>query len=1014
MKINLQKLKKICSLAVLVSSVGANITAQTFNFTGAVQNYTVPPLCTVINVTVSGAQGGGSGGLGARYTSSMAVTPGQVLQIYVGGAGTNTSVVNVGGFNGGGGEFGNFGNEGSGGGATDIRVAPYALANRMIVAGGGGGQGGYAGGAGGNGGLLGATGGAGQPPCTGGNGGTASSGGTGGLPNGACGAGSAGVLGIGGAGGSCSYGGGGGGGGYYGGGGGGSDSDPCCADAAGGGGGSSFCFYAGGVCTDGVKSGNGEVIIQAIIPGGAALNFDGLNDRVNLGSSITTSLVGGNRLSVEAWVRTTNASNLGNLVSNYNTTIPSSLGFLLRRANTGVNGNFEFFVGNGPTFVSVNTPANTNTLNVWTHVAGTWDGSVLRFYINGVLSATASSAPVTNFAAGGEVWIGGSNTNEFNTGDIDEVRIWNRTLCQGEIQNNMMGQLSVPQSSLLAYYQFNQGLASFANPTVTSLTPLAGPTGTLVGPFNLNGATSNWVTPGGVSSTSTVTPFVTPTLAIASPTAICSGSSTTLTASGVSSYTWTSGPTTATFAVTPSVTTTYSVVGAATNGCLTNVTTRTINVNTTPTVAINNNTVCGTGPIGALSTTVTGTGPYTYAWNTGATTASISGLTAGAYTSTVTASNGCFSSGSANVISNPVPTVAVNNGTICSGSTFTMVPTGASTYTIQGGSAAVSPNANANYTVVGTSTAGCVSANTATSNVTVNAVPTITVNSGAICSGNSFTITPSGASTYTYSGGSAVVSPTATAAYTVTGTNTVGCNGSAVSNVTVNAAPIITVNSGAICSGNSFTITPSGASTYTFSGGSAVVSPTATAAYTVTGTNTVNTCVGSAVSNVTVNANPIVNAVSTETNFICVGSSATLTASGASSYVWNTTATTAVIAVSPTTTTSYTVTGTNAAGCSANAVISQSVSTCTDIKNSSFNSSNLSFLVYPNPSNGIFNVQLESAATIEVTDVLGRVILTDNVNAGTYKLNLGNNVNGVYFVKATVDGKTKTVKIVKD
>ena len=140
----------------------------------------------------------------------------------------------------------------------------------------------------------------------------------------------------------------------------------------------------------------------------------------------------------------------------------------------------------------------------------------------------------------------------------------------------------------------------------------------------------------------------------------------------------------------------------------------------------------------------------------------------------------------------------------------------------------------------------------------------------------------------------------------------------------------------------------------------------------------------------------------------------TLTASGASSYVWNTTATTAVIAVSPTTTTSYTVTGTNAAGCSAVAVISQSVSTCTDIKNSSFNSSNLSFLVYPNPSNGLFNVQLESASTIEVTDVLGRVILTDNVNAGTYQLNLGTNVNGVYFVKSIVNGKTKTVKIIKE
>jgi hypothetical protein len=76
-------------------------------------------------------------------------------------------------------------------------------------------------------------------------------------------------------------------------------------------------------------------------------------------------------------------------------------------------------------------------------------------------------------------------------------------------------------------------------------------------------------------------------------------------------------------------------------------------------------------------------------------------------------------------------------------------------------------------------------------------------------------------------------------------------------------------------------------------------------------------------------------------------------------------------------------------------------------------------MVYPNPSNGIFNVQLEtstplSLATVEVTDVLGRVILTDNVKTGNYQLNLGNNVNGVYFVKAKVDGKTKTVKIVKE
>jgi|688.fasta_scaffold00932_3 hypothetical protein len=236
--------------------------------------------------------------------------------------------------------------------------------------------------------------------------------------------------------------------------------------------------------------------------------------------------------------------------------------------------------------------------------------------------------------------------------------------------------------------------------------------------------------------------------------------------------------------------------------------------------------------------------------------------------------------------------------------------------------------------------------------------------------------------------------------------------------INVSSAPTVAVNSGSVCSGSSFTMNPTGAASYTYSSGSAVVSPTANTSYTVTGSNPGCVAVSTATSSVSVTASPTVSAVSSNTSFICVGSTATLTAAGANTYVWNTTATTAVIAVSPTTTTSYTVTGTGANGCSANAVISQSVSTCTGI-NSNLSNLTSNFMVYPNPSNGIFNVQLEtstplSLATVEVTDVLGRVILTDNVKTGNYQLNLGNNVNGVYFVKAKVDGKTKTVKIVKE
>jgi hypothetical protein len=374
---------------------------------------------------------------------------------------------------------------------------------------------------------------------------------------------------------------------------------------------------------------------------------------------------------------------------------------------------------------------------------------------------------------------------------------------------------------------------------------------------------------------------------------------------------------------------------------------------------------------------------------------------------------------------NALPTISVTSGAVCQGSSFTITPSGASTYTFSSGSAVVSPTTTTNYSVTGTSGLGCVSSNTAVSTVTINASPTLAVNSGTICSGSTFTIVPSGANTYTIQGGSTAVTPTANASYTVIGTSTAGCvsANTATSNVTVNALPSVTVTGNtAICGTGTNVLNASGANTYSWNTGATTssisISPTVTTNYTVVGTLSLTGCALSTTLTQNVGLTPTVTAVSSNTDFICSGSTATLTVAGASSYVWNTTATTAVIAISPTTTTSYTVTGTNAAGCSATAVISQSVSTCTGI-NSNFTNLTSNLIVYPNPSSRVFNVQLEnstslSLTTIEVTDVLGRVILTDNVNAGVYELNLGNNVNGVYFIKATFDGKTKTVKIIKE
>jgi hypothetical protein len=363
-----------------------------------------------------------------------------------------------------------------------------------------------------------------------------------------------------------------------------------------------------------------------------------------------------------------------------------------------------------------------------------------------------------------------------------------------------------------------------------------------------------------------------------------------------------------------------------------------------------------------------------------------------------------------------VPISVVPTSTsICSGGTAVLTASGATTYTWSNGSPlssiTVTPIVTTNYTVTGTSACGTSSAVTT---VSVNASPSVTVNSGSICAGNSFTITPSGASTYTITGGSSIVTPTVTSSYNVVGTGTNGCvSAAAVSNVTVNPKPIISVNSGVICSGNSFTMVPSGASTYTYSNGSAVVTPTASASYTITGTSSLG-CVSAsaAVSNVTVNANPTVTAVSS-TSLICAGQSATLTASGAATYSWNTSSTLTAIAISPTVTTTYTVTGTNASNCKNVTTVTQNVSPCTNIESNATLLSGVS--IYPNPNNGVFTVELINglSKTIQVTDIAGRIILETSTTNDSVAINLAKFANGIYYVKVASNNASNVLKVVK-
>jgi hypothetical protein len=304
---------------------------------------------------------------------------------------------------------------------------------------------------------------------------------------------------------------------------------------------------------------------------GAALNFESGSpiDAVVLPQAISNNhLVGGTKITIEAWIRPTTLAGNGIIVSNY-TTPNNQLQFLLRRDGSTI----LFLLGPGNVIASysgISTAANTVTNTIWQHVAGVYDGTVASVYINGVLSASNTTSSNYTFASTTNSIIVGSNSiSEVFDGDIDELRIWNTNRSKCEINTFMNCEIPSNATNLIANYHFNQGTAASNNTGETNLIDATSNAynGTL-NDFLLTGSTGNWVTPGGVvSSFTTAIPSISVTAVSSQSTVICAGEPVTLIASGATSYNWSTTAITPTITVSPSVTTTYTVTGTNTIGC---------------------------------------------------------------------------------------------------------------------------------------------------------------------------------------------------------------------------------------------------------------------------------------------------------------------------------------------------------------------------------------------------------------------------------------------------------------
>lgn len=309
----------------------------------------------------------------------------------------------------------------------------------------------------------------------------------------------------------------------------------------------------------------------------------------------------------------------------------------------------------------------------------------------------------------------------------------------------------------------------------------------------------------------------------------------------------------------------------------------------------------------------------------------------------------------------PTLSITQSSTNICSGNSVTLTAnvTGTvsvSTYTWSNGtqnttSIVVSPTATTVYTVSGTSAAGCVGSGTAA--ITVTLTPTVVVPSYTACTAASTTtLIATGATSYSWSTGattnSVVVSPSTNTFYTVVGYGAGGnCpSNTATANITLSNAISVNITSNpattTVCAGRTVTLSAQSAgTTYSWSSGQTV--PTITVAPTVTTTYSVgamvgtlpNVCVGG--NSITINVLPAPSLslnVAPGFNSICSGSDFTVTTTGAVTYTYVLSSTSAVTvnpivltapSVNSITTTGFVVGGTGANGCVAAGQVTMNV-----------------------------------------------------------------------------------------
>ena len=183
--------------------------------------------------------------------------------------------------------------------------------------------------------------------------------------------------------------------------------------------------------------------------GTGALSFDGVNDWVNLGQSITafdfsTTTgpygVNGNRFTISAWVYPSGGSAI-QVVHLRGRAEDSSAGYVIYALYKSSATVWSARISDGTNLITLSSASGQLVQNTWQFLTLVWDGTTLRLYKNGVSIGSGTNALFNG------IWnhtldshrstVIGAQKNDnrsYWSGKIDDFRAYNRALSAGEIQ----------------------------------------------------------------------------------------------------------------------------------------------------------------------------------------------------------------------------------------------------------------------------------------------------------------------------------------------------------------------------------------------------------------------------------------------------------------------------------------------------------------------------------------------------------------------------------------------------